>query len=68
MQLIEIGKRYRHYKGNEYKIIALAKHSETNEEMVIYQSIATNDIWARPKRMWNEIVDNNNTLRFTLLD
>lgn len=66
MQKIEVGKTYKHYKGNVYRIIALAKHSETLEEMIVYQSIKTNDIWVRPKYMWNEAVDNNGTLRFTL--
>ena len=68
MQVIEIGKKYKHYKGNEYQIIALAKHSETLEEMIVYQSTSTKDVWVRPKTMWNDIVDDKNTLRFTLLD
>ncbi len=68
MQKIEVGKIYRHYKGNIYKIIALAKHSETEEDMVVYQNIEKGDIWTRPKFMWNEFVDNKNTLRFTLME
>ena len=66
MQEISVGKTYRHYKGNLYKIIAIAKHSETLEEMVVYQSVENEQIWTRPKSMWNEIVDNNNTMRFTI--
>lgn len=66
MQEISIGKTYKHYKGNLYKIIAFAKHSETLEEMIIYQSIETGATWARPKHMWNETIDNEGTLRFTL--
>jgi len=66
MQEILIGKTYRHYKGNYYKIIAFAKHSETMEEMIVYQSTETDAIWVRPKSMWNEIVDERDTLRFTL--
>lgn len=66
MQEITVGKTYKHYKGNLYKIIALAKHSETNEDMIIYQSIKNGDIWIRPTVMWNETVDENGTLRFTL--
>ena len=61
-----IGKVYKHYKGNLYKIIAFAKHSETEEDMIVYQPLKTGDNWVRPRRMWNEIVDNNGTLRFTL--
>ena len=68
MQKIEINKTYRHYKGGIYKIINFARHSETEEEMIVYQSQTSNDIWVRPKKMWNEIVDENNTLRFTLMD
>lgn len=65
MSEITIGKTYKHYKGNVYKVIALAKHSETLEDMVVYQSVKTNEIWVRPKKMWSEIVDNKGTLRFT---
>ena len=68
MQEISVGKIYRHYKGNIYKIIALAKHSETNEDMIVYQNVEKGDIWTRPKTMWNEVVDNKNTLRFTLME
>lgn len=67
MQEILIGKTYRHYKGNLYKIINFAVHSETLEDMIVYQSLYDDKIWARPKTMWNEIVDNNGTLRFTLI-
>ena len=67
MQNIEVGKTYRHYKGNIYKIIALAKHSESCEDMVVYKS-HKGDIWVRPRSMWNEIVDNKGTLRFTLVE
>lgn len=65
MSEITIGKTYKHYKGNMYKVIVLAKHSETLEDMVVYQSVKTNEIWVRPKRMWSEIVDDKGTLRFT---
>lgn len=65
MQEIVVGKTYRHYKGNLYKIIALAKHSETVEDMVVYQSVKTGDIWVRPMVMWNQVVDDKGTLRFT---
>ena len=66
MQEITIGKNYRHYKGNEYKIIAFAKHSETCEDMIVYQSTESGATWVRPRSMWNEIVDDKGTLRFTL--
>ena len=66
MQKIETGRIYRHYKGNVYKIIGFAKHSETLEDMIIYRS-EDNKTWVRPYSMWNEIVDDKNTLRFTLI-
>lgn len=66
MQEILIGKTYRHYKGNIYKIIAFAKHSETCEDMIVYQSVKDGATWVRPKSMWNEAIDKNGTLRFTL--
>lgn len=66
MQEITVGKFYKHYKGNLYKIIALGKHSENLEEMIVYQSVKDGQIWIRPKSMWNEIIDNDGTLRFTL--
>ena len=70
MQEIKIGKTYKHYKGNLYKIIAFAKHSETGEDMIVYQSLNNDDIWVRPKYMWNEIVNINDkkVMRFTLTD
>lgn len=68
MQKIEIGKVYEHYKGNSYKVIAIAKHSETTDEMVVYQSIKDGQVWVRPFSMWNDIVDEKGTLRFTIKD
>lgn len=57
--------RYRHYKGNEYEVIGIARHSETLEPMVVYKALyGEGDIWVRPAKMWNEIVDDNGTLRF----
>ncbi len=52
--MIEPG-RYRHFKGNEYEVIAIAKHSETLEEMVVYKALyGEQGIWVRPARMWEE--------------
>ena len=68
MQEIIIGKIYKHFKGNLYKVIGFAKHSETLEDMVIYQPLKTGDNWVRPLSMWNEVIDDNGTLRFTLID
>ena len=53
---IKIGK-YRHFKGNEYEVIAVAKHSETLEEMVVYKALyGDGGYWVRPASMWNETV------------
>jgi len=50
--------RYRHFKGNEYEVIGVAKHSETLEPMVVYRALyGEGDIWVRPARMWNEIIE-----------
>ena len=68
MQKITVGKKYKHYKGNIYKIIALAKHSETLEDMIVYQSIKDNDTWVRPLKMWNDYIENANSLRFTMIN
>ena len=67
MREIEVNKTYRHYKGNIYKVLALAKHSETGEDMVVYQNTEKGDIWTRPADMWNDIIKLNGkeVLRFT---
>ncbi len=69
METIKLG-RYRHFKGKEYEVLGLAKHSETLEEMVIYRALYGNrDVWVRPLSMWNETVERNgNTVkRFTYI-
>ncbi len=49
---------YRHYKGNDYRVVGLARHSETLEPMVIYQALyGERGTWVRPARMWNEVVE-----------
>ena len=50
--------RYRHFKGREYQLLYMARHSETMEPMVVYQALyGERGIWVRPARMWNEIVE-----------
>ena len=50
--------RYRHFKGNEYRLLYVARHSETLENMVVYQALyGERGIWVRPAAMWNEIVE-----------
>ena len=49
---------YRHFKGNLYRLLYVAKHSETLEPMVVYQALyGAMGIWVRPASMWNEWVD-----------
>ncbi len=70
MDKIELG-RYKHFKGNEYEVIEIAKHSETLEEMVVYRALyGEGGVWVRPKSMWNEEVFHNgkNVKRFTKID
>ena len=51
--------RYRHFKGKEYELIAVARHSETLEPVVVYKALYGNrDIWIRPADMWQEEVSN----------
>ena len=57
--------KYRHYKGNEYEVIGIAKHSESLEPMVVYRALyGENGLWVRPAKMWNETVDDKGTRRF----
>ncbi len=59
-QNIKIGKKYRHFKGNEYLVLHLAKHSETLEELVVYQALyGERGIWVRPLAMFAEKVEVN---------
>jgi hypothetical protein len=69
MEEIRAG-RYRHFKGNEYRVLYLAKHSETLEPMVVYQALyGERGIWVRPASMWNETVerDGKTYKRFTYI-
>ena len=60
---IIIGKKYRHFKGNEYLVLHLAKHSETMETLVVYQALYGDyGIWVRPREMFLEQVEVNGNL------
>ena len=49
---------YRHYKGNEYRVIGLARHSETQETLVVYQALyGAKGLWVRPAAMFGEKVE-----------
>ena len=52
--------KYRHFKGNEYELLYVAKHSETLEPMVVYRALyGEQGIWVRPADMWTEHVERN---------
>ncbi|MBQ6248867.1 MAG: DUF1653 domain-containing protein [Oscillospiraceae bacterium] len=63
--------RYRHFKGNEYRVLGVARHSETMEPMVVYQALyGEGGLWVRPAAMWNERVvrDGYDGPRFTFIE
>ena len=60
--------KYRHFKGNEYEVLGVAKHSETLEPMVVYRALyGEGGLWVRPMSMWSETVEHEGktVLRFT---
>ncbi len=69
MQAI-IGGKYRHYKGKEYRLLGVAKHSETLEMMAVYQAMyGAGELWVRPLSMFLELVvcDGKEVPRFCLV-
>ena len=61
---------YKHFKGNKYELLAMAKHSETLEEMVVYKALyGDGGVWVRPASMWDEEVEfeGKKVKRFTYL-
>ena len=62
--------RYRHFKGGEYEVIGVARHSETMEELVVYRALyGERGLWVRPVAMWLETVerDGKQFQRFTYI-
>ena len=69
-QSIRIGGRYEHYKGMPYRLIAVARHSETLEELVVYQALyGDGDLWVRPLSMFTEnvVVEDQEHPRFRFI-
>lgn len=67
---IEVGSLYEHYKGFRYKVLAIARHSESLEELVVYQALyGEQGVWVRPLAMFAETVTINGQLkpRFKLI-
>ncbi|KKW48003.1 MAG: hypothetical protein UY99_C0018G0019 [Parcubacteria group bacterium GW2011_GWA1_59_11] len=63
--------RYRHYKGQEYEVIGIARHSETLEDLVVYRALyGEGEIWVRPKEMFLDTVevDGKKVRRFEFLE
>ena len=57
VQAIQPG-RYRHFKGNEYEVVGVASHSETEEPIAVYRALyGEGGLWVRPEDMWNETVE-----------
>ncbi|MDE3017388.1 MAG: DUF1653 domain-containing protein [Nitrospirota bacterium] len=62
--------RYRHYKGQDYEVLGSARHSETEEEFVVYRALyGERGLWVRPKAMFTEAVtvDGEPVPRFRLI-
>tara|TARA_B110000444_G_scaffold247557_1_gene270343 strand:- start:681 stop:920 length:240 start_codon:yes stop_codon:yes gene_type:complete len=50
--------RYRHFKGNEYEVVEIAHHSETQEAMVVYRALyGEHGLWVRPLEMFFETIE-----------
>jgi hypothetical protein len=75
MSEIKIG-QYKHYKGNLYEVVGVARHSETLEEMVVYRALydsgefGTKALWVRPKVMFSEnvVIDGEEVPRFRYME
>ncbi|HLC69900.1 MAG TPA: DUF1653 domain-containing protein [Patescibacteria group bacterium] len=75
MTEIKLGK-YRHYKGKEYEVLGMVRHSETLEELVLYRALyitpefGANALWVRPKVMFleNVLVDEKEVPRFKYIE
>lgn len=60
--MIQPGK-YKHFKGNTYEVICVAKHSETEQPMVVYRCQKDGSLWVRPLEMFTEQVEVNGQIK-----
>lgn len=71
---VVVGGIYKHFKGDKVEVIALAKHSETLEDMVVYKHLDTLEFWVRPYNLFASKVDKEKypdvlqEYRFELID
>lgn len=68
---LSVSGKYRHYKGKEYEVIGIAKHSETLEDLVVYRALyGEGQLWARPLHMFLKTVnvDGKSVPRFEWVD
>ena len=69
--MLHIGGKYRHYKGNLYEVVGVARHSETLEEMVVYRALyGEGGLWVRPLAMFleNVTLDGKTVPRFAFVE
>ena len=67
--MLQMG-RYRHYKGKDYEVLGMARHSETEEELVVYRALyGERGLWVRPLAMFSEqvVVDGRTRPRFEFI-
>ena len=65
-----VGREFVHFKGKRYRLVAVAKHSETLEPIVVYRALyGEGGVWVRPASMWNEEIerDGKRIRRFTYI-
>lgn len=70
MEEIRPGK-YRHFKGGLYRVVGMARHSETLQPMVVYEALyGDGGLWVRPAEMWQEWVERDGYAgpRFTAVE
>jgi hypothetical protein len=48
---------YKHFKGNLYRVLDIARHSETEEEHVVYRAMKDDSLWIRPLSMFDEVIE-----------
>ena len=66
-----VGREFRHFKGNLYRLEGFAKHTETLEDMVVYRALyGEGGVWVRPAAMWEEEIerDGKRFKRFEYID